>query len=172
MKRTMEEKAQILLSKSYAPAVLNRLSRLPSRDQPPIASWLIKTPIGTNYALQILEQIEDLAKKEESAPAQLLTQVLMQMKADKLQPKELGRRVRDQLSKRLHPTSVEHHEAFWVFTKELGLSKGIELRPPQNFEGNIFTLEVHFQDPDELRERLQEVFQSLKTKAWKRLKEF
>ena len=99
----MEDNPQYLLSKSYAPAVQGRLSRLPSRDQLSIASWLIRTPIGTHYALQVIECLENLARQEESHPAKILSQVLTDFSGAESLPKETGRQVRDILINKLHP---------------------------------------------------------------------
>ena len=48
-----------ILSKTYAPAVQSRLSLFPSKDQLPIASWLIKTPISSAH----LDAFEEFRKK-------------------------------------------------------------------------------------------------------------
>lgn len=172
MTPAMAASAPSLLSKHYAPAILSRLSRFPSRDQLPIASWLIHNPIGTNYAMQILGHLEDLARKEEHSPAHLLTQVLAPLKTDKLQPKDLGRQVRDQLAKKLHPASEGHREAFEAWTRTLKVGSSVRIHPPQNFEGTQYKLEVAFEDPQELRKSLARVLQSLDEDFWEKLKEF
>ncbi len=168
----MEDKTPFLLAKSYAPAVQSRLSRFPSKDQHPIASWLIQTPVGTNYALEILNQLEDLAKKEERSASSLLFQAVSSLQTDKLQPKEIGRRLRDDLSKRVHPVSQAHRERFWEWAKRLKLPSEARLSPPQNFEGKSFTCSVDFANVAELRGRLQEILKNLEDPEWERLKEF
>jgi len=168
----MSERTQNLLSKNYAPAVLGRLSRLPSRDQLPIATWLIKTPIGTNYAMQILEQLEDLSKKEEVGAAQVLNRFLRDLDANRLHPKEVGKRLRDILYQRLHPQSTQHHYLFNKITQGLGLPKGVQIHPPKNFEGSSFSLEIAFREPGELSQRLQELLETLEKKPWKGLSDF
>lgn len=168
----MEEKAQTLLSKYYAPAVLNRLTRFPSQEQWTIAAWLVQTPIGTNYALQILEQLEDLARKEEVRASRLLADVLGALPQEHSHPKKVGRKVRDILSRRLHPVSFEYGEKFKAFEQELSLNGNVKLFPPKNFEGNIFALGVKFQSPQDLAQKLEEVQASIKAGKWEKLREF
>ncbi len=168
----MSEDAVTLLHRSYAPAVHRRLSLFPSRDQLPIASWLIQNPVGTNYALQILENLEDLARKEDQAPASVLFQTLGILKGDKLQPKDLGRQIRDELSRRIHPSSHSHRETFEAWARHLSLPEGSELLPPQNFEGRRYTLGIAFESTPVLRERLEAALELLDHPEWERLWEF
>lgn len=164
------------LMKTYAPAVVRRLSALPSKDQRPIASWLFKTPIGTNYALQILEHLTDLAKKEEAAASKILTQVLKENAAtlDKSEalPKEQGRQLCLILERRLHPTSLAHAERFQAFVKSLNLPKAVRLVPPKNFEGTQYHLDICFEDAGGLQQQLSDLQTSLAENHWQGLKEF
>ena len=168
----MNEDAPQHLARHYAPAVLNRLSRLPSKDQMPIASWLIKVPIGTNYAMQVLECLEDLGRKEEVPPSRILHQTLSPLTDYEGHPKELGRRVRDALHKRLHPVSATHQERFRAFVKQLGLPDGVKLQAPKNFEGTTYQLTVDFESPEALQEKLAQLKEILKQDFWETLKDF
>jgi hypothetical protein len=160
------------LARHYAPAVLNRLGRLPSKDQLPIASWLIKFPIGTNYAMQVLECLEDLSRKEAAAPSRILHQILLPMTDYEGHPKELGRQVRDALHKRLHPASAVHQERFRVFVKQLGLPEGVKLHPPKNFEGTTYQMTIEFESPEQLEEKLKILEAILQQSVWEPLEEF
>lgn len=168
----MTENTPQHLSRHYAPAVLNRLARLPSKDQLPIASWLIKFPIGTNYALQVLECLEDLSRKEESAPSRILHQTLAPLTDYEAHPKELGRQVRDALHKRLHPASVAHQEKFRAFVKNLGLPAGVQLHPSKNFEGSTYQMSIEFESPEALRGKLQALQEILEKNSWDSLEDF
>jgi hypothetical protein len=160
------------LARHYAPAVLSRLSHLPSKDQLPIASWLIKCPIGTNVALQVLECLEDLSRKEEAAPSRILHQALSPLAGYEGHPKELGRQIRDALHKRLHPVSNAHQERFRAFVKHLGLPKGVKLHPPKNFEGVNYQMAIEFESPEQLKEKLKSLEEILLQKSWESLEEF
>ena len=168
----MSESIQVQLARLYAPAVWQRLSRLPSKDQRPVATWFLKIPIGTNYAMQILEHLEDLAKKLESSPAKILTQTLNQIEDPSDRPKELGRQVRDHLYSALHPKSAAHQELFLRWVRRLQLPKGVGVVPPKNFEGAGFKLEVHFQEASELQEKLTETLRDFERVPWQGLKDF
>jgi hypothetical protein len=160
------------LKKNYAPAVLQRLKTFPDLEQKGLTAWLLKNPVGTNYALQILECLRDLAKKEERKSSVLLTETVAQMEPETLHPKKLGRKVRDQLAERLHPISREHEERFVRWVKSLGLPANVKLIPPQNFEGNRFDLQISFENTEELQIALKETKASLKKRSWKQLPEF
>lgn len=165
----MKKAAPLQLTRHYAPAVISRLSRFPSKDQLPIASWLIRFPIGTNYAMQVLDCLEDLSKKEEAAPSQILHQTTTPFSEKKGHPKEMGKQVRDALHKRLHPASAAHQESFLTFVKQLGLPGGVQLRPPKNFEGTTYQLEIGFESPQELREKLEKLGEILRSPSpWRK----
>jgi len=168
----MKEKIQNKLANSYAPAVHSRLSRFPSRDQLPIAAWLVQTPIGTNFALQILEHLQDLSKKSEMAPSSLLTQILSQLEIDERHPKEIGRQVRGALVRELNPKSSDHQRRFLEWRDGLELPCKVELESPLNFEGTVYTLKILFEGVEELSERLEETKKCLDNPAWEHLKEF
>ncbi len=159
----MSEKAQDLLHKIYAPAVEHRLSRFPSKDQLPIASWLVQTPVGTNFALQILELLEGLSQKEEKNASALLTHVLSSLENNELHPKEIGQQVRDLLARRLHPKISDPQIKFLNWVEELGLPRGVELKP------SPLSLTIQFEEIEELKERLKGISESLRKPGWKRL---
>ncbi len=168
----MSEQAHKLLSRSYAPAVEARIATLPSRDQRPIVRWLLLHPIGTNYALQVLEFLKDLAQRDNVAPAVLLTQSLSRLGEDERHPKELGKKLRDLLQRQLHPVSQAHQDRFLNHVESLGLPSGVRLKAPRNFEGRAFTLEIEFSHPEELRQHLEAILAHCEQEAWKQLKDF
>ncbi len=168
----MSEQAHKLLSRSYAPAVEARIATLPSRDQRIIVQWLLRHPVGTNYALQILEFLKDLAQREDIAPAALLTQSLSRLGEDERHPKELGKKLRDLLQRQLHPVSQAHQDRFLDYVEKLGLPPGVRLKAPRNFEGNSFTLEIEFSHPEELRRNLETILVHCEQELWKQLKDF
>jgi len=137
-----------------------------------IASWLIQTPIGTNYALQILDQLEDLSKKEEQAASKLLFQILGSLATDRLQPKEVGRRLRDELARRIHPQSSTHQERFLNWIERLKLPRGVQLKAPQNFEGDTFSFVLNFSSTEELAKLLEGSLELIKKPEWSELEEF
>ncbi len=168
----MPPQAEVILKNSYAPAVLQRLKTFPNLEQKGLTSWLIQNPVGTNYALQILEILKDLAKKEARESSVLLTETVAKIEPGKLHPKKLGRKVRDELAEKLHPVSREHEERFEAFVTSLNLPKEVKLIPPQNFEGNRYDLQISFENKEELGSTLKNIKLSLKKSAWKKLSEF
>lgn len=168
----MEKSSRQQLSRTYAPAVLQRLDQFPTKDQLPIAAWLVKTPVGTNYALQILTSLEDLSRKEGQAPSQCLTGVLAQMGEIPDQPKEVGRQVRDCLARKLKPESSAYLDAFEAWVGELQLPRGVRLIPPKNFEGRDYRVELSFQDLKDLALKVNGLVQSLQQAPWEEIEKF
>lgn len=168
----MENNSRQQLARTYAPAVLQRLEGLPTKDQLPIAAWLIKTPVGTNYALQILSHLSDLARRKEQSLSQCLTQTLSQLGEIPTQPKEVGRQVRDHLLGELKPESTAHREAYSQWLNELALPQGVQLHPPKNFEGKQFRLELHFQSFEDLARKVNGLVKSLKERPWEEIENF
>ena len=165
----MLEKIQKLLSRHYAPAVQSRLSRLPSRDQLPLASWLVQNPVGTSYALQILEHLESLSKKKELAVSQILARILAPFQQDKLHPKELGKKILEVLHQTLHQQSASYHNLFKEFEQGLRLPEGVFLHSPKNSEDSVFSLDIRFGEVKELKDKIEKLRSSIETRDWKKL---
>lgn len=168
----MSEAAVDPFLENYSESVARRLQRFKAEEAAFLKSWLLQYPIGSNYALQILEQLEDLLKKEARDLQKIFNEQFLSLDVSHLQPKELGKRLRDLFEKKLHPHSQSHEEAFRHFVKQLDLSPGVELIPPQNFEGRFFNLKISFDSSEALQQALESLKENLKTKDWSKLKDF
>lgn len=157
----------------YLKTIERRLKRFPPDEAKALGLWLQDKPLGINLALQFLEQISDLKVKTGKSAADLLSELLEEVSAKDLQSKELGRRLRDAADRRLHPQRHAHELAFETWQKGLGLPSGARVKPPQNFEGKTFTLQVEFSDPDSLRLALEALKLSLENApAWREISRF
>ena len=154
----------------YSKTVERRLQRFSPQDSKVLADWFRSKPMGINLALQFLEQIEDLAKITGQSPASLLPELLAEVSASELHSKELGRRLRDAVDRRLHPQRHAHEAAFTAWVEGLKLPPGVLLKPPQNFEGRTFCLQILFSSPGDLAQSLQGVEDSLQqVDAWAKI---
>ena len=151
------------------PALIQRLQRFSPEDARLLAAWLEENPVGMNLGLQLLELLEDLSKKERRPIADFFAEL---PPGEEIQPKERGRLWRDNLEKRLHPHRKAHAAAFEQGLRGLELPEGLEIEPPQGFEGRNYTLKVSFADKEELRRRLLEAGQCLEKRDWAWLWEF
>lgn len=151
------------------PALLQRLERFSPDDAKILAQWLEKQPVGINLGLQLLELLEDLAKKEGRPVSDFFAEM---PEGEQLQAKERGRVWRERLERRLHPHLKAHASAFAGILRCLALPEGAEIDPPQGFEGRGYTLKVSFADKEELRQRLLRVAESLEKEDWEGLWEF
>jgi len=161
-----------LLEEIYSPAVSQQLQRFSAQDADLLAEWLQGYRVGSNLALQILEQLEDLAKKTGQAAAPLLQEAAAAYRGKRLNAKELGRRIRDDFEARLHPFSTAHEQTFRDRVQGLALPPEVGIKPPQNFEGEVFTLQLPFATEADLIQRLRAVLDSLETKDWSQLWKF
>ena len=154
----------------YLKTVERRLKRFSPQDSKVLADWLRSKPVGINLALQFLEQIEDLAKITGKTPASLLSELLVEVSASELHSKELGRRLRDAMDRRLHPQRQAHEAVFAAWVEGLMLPPGVALKPPQNFEGRTFCLQIPFSTPQDLAQAIEGVEVSLEqSEIWARM---
>ncbi len=151
----------------YFKTVERRLKRFSPQDSKVLADWFRSKPMGINLALQFLEQMEDLAKITGKSPASLLSELLAEVDASELHSKELGRRLRDAVDRRLHPQRHAHETTFAAWVEALKLPPGVVLKPPQNFEGRTFCLQIPFSSAEDLAQALQGMEASLQqADAW------
>ena len=157
----------------YLKTVERRLKRFPPKEAKVLGEWLQSKPIGINLALQFLEQISDLKIKTGKDAASLLQELLEEVSAKDLHSKELGRRLRDAVERRLNPQRYAHEAAFEAWQKRLGLPPQARIKPPQNFEGKAFTLHLEFTAPEELQRALEALSLSLeKRDLWEGMNRF
>lgn len=157
----------------YLKTVERRLKRFPPEEAKVLAEWLQSKPIGINLALQFLEQISDLKTKTGQGAAVLLQELLEEVSAKDLHSKELGRRLRDAVERRLHPQRHAHEAAFEAWQQRLVLPPKARIKAPQNFEGKTFTLQLEFTKPEDLRLGLEALLQSLeKRDLWEEMYRF
>lgn len=157
----------------YLKTVERRLKRFSPPEAQALGAWLKDKPVGINLALQFLEQISDLKTKTGKDAAALLAELLAEVSAKDLHSKELGRRLRDAVDRRLHPQRHAHELAFEAWTKRLHLPGGTRVTPPQNFEGKTFTLKVEFASKEALSAALRALTASLESNpAWDEIDKF
>ncbi|MCE9625245.1 MAG: hypothetical protein K8R69_07325 [Deltaproteobacteria bacterium] len=152
--------------------VRRRLDRFSPDDAEFLLVWLGQNPVGDNLALQILEDLEDLHKRENCSAAAILSSEWSRVEAEEMQPKEIARRLRNALQARLHPYRVAHEAGFDDLVKRLGLPAEARLKAPQNFEGKTFQLQIEFSDLEGLRETLQRLQSSIQQGPWREIWNF
>lgn len=160
------------LNTRYPQAVIALLAGFSESDRSVLARWLAESRIGVNYALQILQQLQDVSKKTGSSPGAWLQDFLRAPEIETMSHKQLGKALRDELKRQLQPRLVAHEAKFAALVEELNLPSRTRLQPPQNFEGDLYRLEISFKTCDELEQKLEVLSQALQKKAWRSLDEF
>ncbi len=137
------------------------LSQWPGADRAAVLSFLAGLPFSQSKQEQFLEDVELLARRENTSPGAILSREQLQQPLDDqaLTPLERAEAVRRLLrgwvSPRLHAARAAFQEALG----RLGL-KGhprVRLQPPAVFEGPDFHLEIKFRDGPELKSLLAEI---------------
>jgi len=155
-----------------SPAVRRRLERFSPEDAAFFTAWLGENPVGANLSLQILEDLEDLLKREGRGLSEILSSELSRIEGEELPPKEIARRLRDALQVRLHPHRLAHEAAFSGLVRRLGLPSGARLKAPQNFEGRTFQLQLEFSNLQNLHQILQDLQRSVQEGPWDEIWDF
>ena len=79
---------------------------------------------------------------------------LIKLNNKKLDRTQKTRKIRSYLKKRRFPALSKAENEFKINVKELKLGSGAKLIPPNNFEGNTYTLSLYFKNKKELNDRL------------------
>jgi ParB-like chromosome segregation protein Spo0J len=110
---------------------------------------------------QFIEEVSQLARREESSPGAILGRRELQeiLWDPSLNPQEQTAAVRRRLEQWVYPRWAAARAAFKAALGRLGLGHHprLLLKPPPAFEGPDFHLEIRFRDAPELQELLQEI---------------
>ncbi len=137
------------------------LSQWPEADRAAALSFFVGLPFSQSKQEQFLEDVELLARRENTSPGVILSRKQLRQHLDDpaLTPLERGEAVRRLMRSWVNPRLNAALTAFQQALGRLGL-KGhprVRLQPPPAFEGPDFHLEIKFCDPPELQRLLVEI---------------
>ena len=116
-------------------------------------------PFSVSVQEELLETVEQIARKENLAPEQLLSsgEVSALRQTSKGPARQRAQQIRKHLQDRCNPRLTARRERFSREVRSLGLPAGVRLVPPPYFEGPKWILECTFERADELARRLRHV---------------
>jgi hypothetical protein len=130
--------------------------------------------LGKNRQKEFFALLRDVALRKEISVAALLKreELTRILQADSLSVGQKTQRVRTLLRRWRYPHLVAVETRFQQLVREMRLPPGIQLRPPPNFEGDKFRLELTFRTPEDFSrivDKLQTVAKSGKLDALRQL---
>ena len=118
-------------------------------------------PFSVSVQEELLETVEQIARKENLTPEQLLSsgEVSALRQTSTRPARQRAQQIRKHLQDRCSPRLTARRERFAREVRNLGLPVGVRLVPPPYFEGPKWILECTFERADELARRLRQVAQ-------------
>ena len=113
----------------------------------------------------MLELLKEIAEKEEIAIQQLLSEKPLQeiLENDEMDRAVKRHEVRSFLRQRRFPAITKAETEYHKWAKQLKLGNNINLIPPKDFEGSTFSMNLRFnnrQDLCDLNKKIEEIIQN------------
>lgn len=135
------------------------LSQWAAADRQALLPWLETLPLSYSQQMELVEFLTTISRREGSRPRAILArpEIKAILEPPRLTPPQKLRRLREQLRQWCFPRATAARQAFDRYLETLGLSSQPDLRllPPPAFEGDTFRLELQFEHPKQLAERLR-----------------
>jgi ParB family chromosome partitioning protein len=118
-------------------------------------------PFSVSVQEEIVETVEEIARKENLTPEQVLTDKELRVlrQTSKRPPRQRAQEFRKHLQARRNPRLTARSERFAREARALALPPGVRLLPPPYFEGPKWILEFTFERAEELANQLSRVVQ-------------
>jgi ParB-like chromosome segregation protein Spo0J len=144
-----------VLSESIPLAMALSLAKLKEDDAVGFAEIFNTLKLSLNKQREILTLAQEIAAREKISIRQLLTEKEIKdlIVADSNDKAEKTRMLRKYLKRRRFPEITRAETAFTQRVKKLKLGSNIQLIPPKNFEGSIYTLQLYFKNLADLKDR-------------------
>jgi ParB family chromosome partitioning protein len=120
-----------------------------------IAELFMELKLSLNKQREILTLIKEIAYREGLGIRELLKEKAIKeiINAEDLDRTQKTKKFRLYLKQRRYPEITKAEKNFENGVKNLKLGLGLQLNPPKNFEGKTFTLNLFFDNFDELEDR-------------------
>jgi len=186
-RREVAEALGLPISRSIAPAV-KKICRLPLPVQegiltdtinlsmaleldglePLAAEGLVRLfnqlKVGLNKQRELLLLLNEIAEREEIDIPQLLAEKPLQeiLKTTEMDRAVKRQKIRSFLRQRRFPAITKAETEYRKWAKQLKMGNNINLIPPKDFEGNTFSMNLRFnnrQDLSDLNKKIEEIIQ-------------
>jgi ParB family chromosome partitioning protein len=161
----LSDLGEVLLD-SLAAGILNEriafaLARQEEGDRLAYLGLFDELPFSVSVQEEIVEAVEEIARKENLAPEEVLTSKELKAlrQTAKRPPRQRAQEVRKHLQARRNPRLTARRERFAREARALAFPSGVRLLPPPYFEGPKWILECTFELAEELANQLRRVAQ-------------
>lgn len=142
-------------TKHFSPAMLERWLGCAQPDQEALLCVAEALRLGENQFRDVFDQAQEIAARRQCDIAAVLGMApIRDVLARGLGRNEAVRALKQSLRRLRFPQLVAAEERLAAVTKALGLPSGVELRLPENLEGEEISLQVRAKSARQLRERV------------------
>ncbi len=145
---------------NYEPEILNSFIRI-----------FQKVKMGQNKQLEVIKNFNEISKRDNISLFELLNSSKVVKIIDHENPDEnyKGNLLRSFLTQKRFPELTKAYEDHKEGIQKLKLEPGIKLNPPNNFEGEKYSLSFDFRDKTEFEKHVQKLVSINKSKALENL---
>lgn len=158
-----------LAAGELALAMALELKRIDSATAESLGRLFADLKLGLNRQRELLSLLTEIARREETTVAELLTEPALRNLLSKpdLERSQKAGQLRSLLRRRRYPVMSAATAVFQDLVRDLNLGPGVALIPPGNFEGTTYTLSITFDRLDQLRDRSLQIENLLRSQTLK-----
>lgn len=142
-----------ILTGTISLSMANELESLDSESAVALASLFAQLKMGLNRQREIVMLVKEIAKREHISPRAVLRKASLRriIEDRNLDKAQANRHIRHVLRKWRFPEISRTQQLYEKHAKNLKLGRSIRLIPPNDFEGNVYTLTMSFSNLTELQ---------------------
>lgn len=117
------------------------------------ARLFISIKFSLNKQREILTLVKEIGRREGIDETEILLRGKVQQITENpdLDANKKGQKIREYLKQRRYPALQKAQKIYEDNVNVLNLADNVRLSPPAHFEGNVFALNLSFQDPEQLK---------------------
>ena len=126
--------------------------------------------LGMNKQRELITLISEISLREDIPVMKVIQESGFQkiLQNDELDRTQKTEKLRFYLKKRRYPSITRAEQKFEELVKELKLGNGMKLIPPKNFEGNTFSIKLHFNNLKNLQDHADTLKKIIQNPAFKK----
>ena len=126
--------------------------------------------LGLNKQRELITLISEISLRENIPVMKVIQESDFQeiLQNDELDRTKKTEKLRFYLKKRRYPSITRAEQKFEELVKELKLGNGMKLIPPKNFEGNTFSIKLHFNNLKDLQNHADTLKKIIRNSAFKK----
>ncbi len=126
--------------------------------------------LGMNKQRELITLISEISLREDIPVMKVIQESGFQkiLQNDELDRTQKTEKLRFYLKKRRYPSITRAEQKFEELVKELKLGNGMKLIPPKNFEGNTFSIKLHFNNLKDLQDHADTLKKIIQNPAFKK----